>query len=607
MSQRKLGNSFFSRITDRVRGLFGSKNKKTALAISQVLQAKQVSRIPRAEQIRQFPRLLSPGERRIAGLAGFIFVISTLALGWTLFNSQRVTVPVNGGSFTEGLIGSPQLINPLYASANDADSDLASLIFSGLVQLDENGDVVPDLASSYSISDDGKEYVFVLRDDATWHDGEPVRVADIIFTYTAIQNSAYRSPLRAAFLDTSITQVDERTVKFTLSEPFTPFLTLLTTGILPSHAWADIQPINATAAEINRTPIGSGPYRLKSVTRDNRGNVRSYTLTSYAGYYGQRPFIQEIDFKFYSDVNAALDALKNRNIDSLAYIPPVYVDEVDNLNLTSIQTPSLQQYTALFFNQDAQPLFKNSNLREAIHLAVDRQLLVDTALSGLGRPILDPVLPGVPGFQEAEFPITDLDTANQLLDELEWTYPEAGGPFRQSGDDELRIVLATIDTPELIQVAEELQRQLAQIGINLVINPVSSLTFQTEVLPSRDFELLLTGTLLGVTPDLYSYWHSSQSEEPGLNLAQFINRDVDEAIDLTRTSTDETVRAESYAEIANVLREDLPAVFLYQSMYPYALSSKVKGFSLDRIALPEQRFEQIESWYIRTRRIFKAE
>ncbi len=601
-------SSFFERFRNILRLKRGSAsrpNSPMSLAVSQVLQAKAVSRIPRMDQIRQFPRLLNITERRIVGIAALVFILSTLGLGWTAFNSKRITIPVNGGSFTEGLIGTPQLINPLYASANDVDSDLTGLLFSGLMKYDAAGALVPDLASSYSVSDDQKEYVFVLRDNATWHDGEQVRVADIIFTFNAVQNIAYRSPLQSVFSGTSITQVDDRTVKFTLGEPFAPFLSLLTVGILPSHVWDEIQPINATAAEPNRTPVGSGPYKLKTITRDGKGNIRSFLLTAHKGYHGKKPYIQEITLKFYNDLDAGLDAIKNKNVDGLAYVPLLEAEQVDKISGVAIQKPYLQQYTALYFNSSKQGLYKDSSMRKALNIGIDRSHLVENALHNLGRPILDPILESVPGHQNPDLSLYNQDAARQLLSDLGWNTSESD-PIRRKGDDPLHLILTTIDTPELIAVGEELQRQYKEIGIDLALNPVSPLSFQTDILPSRDYEMLLTGALLGGDPDMFSFWHSSQAREPGLNLAQFVNRKADEAIDKARATTDATVRAESYAALGALLREEVPAVFLYQPVYPYAISQKIQGFNLDHISLPDQRFSTITDWYTKTRRVLRS-
>jgi peptide/nickel transport system substrate-binding protein len=601
-------SSFFERFRNLLRFKRGSAsrpNSPMSLAVSQVLQAKAVSRIPRMDQIRQFPRLLNITERRIAGIAALVFIVSTLGAGWTLFNSKRITIPVNGGSFTEGLIGTPQLINPLYASANDVDSDLVKLLFSGLMKYDNEGNLVTDLASSYSISDDHKEYVFVLRENATWHDGEQIRVADVIFTVSAIQNAAYRSPLQSVFADVNAIQVDDRTVKFTLSEPFAPFLSLLTVGILPSHVWDEIQPINAVAAEPNRTPVGSGPYKLKTITRDGKGNIRSFLLVAYGGYYAKKPYIQQITLKFYNDLDSGLEAIKNKNVDGLAYVPLLEADQIDKISGVAIQKPYLQQYSALYFNSSKQGLYKDSSMRKALNIGVDRNRLVDSALRGLGRPILDPILEGVPGHQDPDLSLYNQDAARQLLSDLGWNTPE-GESIRKKGDDPLHLILTTIDTPELIAVAEELQRQYKEIGIDLAINPVSPVAFQNDILPSRDYEMLLTGALLGGDPDMYSFWHSSQAREPGLNLAQFVNRKADEAIDKARATTDSTVRAESYTALATLLREEVPAVFLYQPIYPYALSQKIQGFNLSHLSLPDQRFSTITDWYIKTRRVLRS-
>ncbi|MBI2476715.1 hypothetical protein HYV72_00930, partial [Candidatus Uhrbacteria bacterium] len=196
---------------------------------------KSSRRFPTPHQWTALPRVLSVRERRFFWGSFTLCVLSVLFFVGYMLVSHVVLVPVSGGTYTEGLIGSPQFINPLYTSSNDVDQDISRLVFSGLMQWHPQNGLITDLAESYTISEDKRVYTFTLRNDALWHDGSPVTVRDVMFTYSAIQNPEFKSPLYSALRGVTIEQVDDRTVAFKLEEPFAPFLSVLSTGILPAE------------------------------------------------------------------------------------------------------------------------------------------------------------------------------------------------------------------------------------------------------------------------------------------------------------------------------------------------------------------------------------
>jgi peptide/nickel transport system substrate-binding protein len=597
--------NLFSKLKTRV---FSQKNRASSkeLAVAQVLKAKNAKIIPSAEQIAQFPKLLNEKERQWFSIAILVLAISTLGFSYSLFDLNRVTVPRTGGEYTEGLIGVPQLINPLYSVASDVDSDLVALIFSGLMKFDAVEGLRTDLAESWSISEDGKTYTFVLRDDAMWHDGADVRAEDVVFTFNALQNVEYRSPLELSFSGIKVERVDERTVRFILTEPFAPFLSMLTVGILPSHVWQEIQPINATVAELNRKPIGSGPYMVEKIVRDSRGNVRSYTLSRHDKYHGEKPYINKINLRFYPDFISAIEALRNRNVEGLAYLPVDYLSEFKNLRGVQILQPAMQQYTALYFNQSKNILLQNIDFRKALAHATDRDTLISNALNGSARPIDSFLLPGMPGYNPEISGITyNPDEVGRILDGQGWTIDEESG-FRKKGNDILSLTLTVVEAPDLLAVARNLAEQWAELGIMLNIRAVNTAIFQNEIIKSNDYEILLSGLLYGNDPDPYPFWHSSQTRDPGLNLALFSNRRADEKIETGRTSNDVEVRAQAYRELEEIMMIEIPAIFLYQPLYPYATATKINGQNLERIVNPYQRFSTISEWYIKTRRIFEG-
>lgn len=598
----KIG-SWFSKMKIRLFSVSKNDNGKK-LAVSQVLKAKNASFIPKKEQLAQFPRLLNEKERQFFSLAILVLLVSGSIFGYSLFNLQRSTVPAIGGEYTEGLLGVPQLINPLYSTVSDVDADLVELIFSGLMKFDAVDGLVTDLAESYDISEDGLVYTFILREDAYWHDGARVRAEDVVFTFNAIQNIEYRSPLQVAFSGVRVEMVNEREIKFTLEEAFSPFLSTLTNGILPSHLWQEIQPTNATVAELNRKPVGSGPYKVEKIVRDARGNIRSYSLVRNENYHGKTAFINRLNFRFYPEVISALEAVRNRNVEGLAYIPIDYIGEFRNMNGVKVLQPALQQYTAIFFNQDQNQLLRVPQIRQAINNAINREKLVSEAVFDFARPIDSFLLPGMPGYEEISDDIRrgDPEKAGEILDELEWIMDDETG-FRKKGDDILSFTLTVVESPDLTLVADELARQLAGIGIQLNIRKVNSSVFQNEIIREKDYELLLAGSLYGIDPDPYPFWHSSQIGEYGLNLAQFANRQADEKIVNARSSNDEDIRAEALVELRDLINESNPAIFLYQPFYPYVTANKIKGQNVNKIVNPHHRFSTINEWFIRTRRV----
>lgn len=597
-------NKKAKKLLEVIKNAFSFKKDKKALAIDQIKKAKNVGMLPTMAQVKKFPELLSTKERQIFSVLFIVFIISTIGLIYGLYNSQRVTIPVAGGEYTEGLIGTPQLINPLYSSASDVDSDLTALIYSGLMRYDSQNGLVKDLAEDFSISEDGLVYTFTLRDDASWQDGTKINIRDVLFTYSAIKNPEYRSPLEVVFQNVDVAQVDDRVISFTLSEPYAPFLSLMTTGILPSHIWQQIIPANATSASFNRQPVGSGPYQLDKIARDARGNIRSYTLKVNNRYYGDKPYISTIIFKFYPELTSALEALRNKNIEGLAYIPRERSDEFSRIPGTTIVYPSLQQYTALFINENNDGILSDVRIRRAIDSAINKEKIAGKINAS---PLNSSILPNMDGYDfnldKAE--IYNTDIADQLLNEAGWMYRE-GSDFRTNESGEvLRMTLTYLESDEYNIVTSIIKEELSDLGFEVTLRPVDAPTFQSTTLSQKDYQVLLAGQLYGTNPDPYAFWHSSQTGSEGLNLSLYRDGDTDRAIVKIREAQDSSIRAEGFAELRSAMNEDMPAIFLYQPSYAYATSSRLKGQEFGSIVEPYHRFSNINDWYIKTRRVLK--
>jgi peptide/nickel transport system substrate-binding protein len=468
-------------------------------------------RWPQFKQIKYWPRVLAPKEWSAVKI---VLLVLTVGLAGTLgsgFFLITKAAPATGGSYTEGLVGTPKLINPLYASLNEVDADLAALIYAGLVRIDKDHQIVPDLAESWTVSENQKEYIFTLRQGLKWQDDETVTADDVVFTIEMIQNNEFKSPLAANFAGVKAEVLDERTVKFILPNGFTPFLENLTVGILPAHFWQDVAPGNVLLADYNLKPNGAGPFKFKSLIKDKIGNIKAYTLERNKNYLPQPPFLKEITFKFYTDFEAAALALKNHQIEGLSYLPSGLKETIGERSDLNLETLSLSQYTAVFFNQKASTALKDLKVRQALAYALDKTEIINQALGGAGEVMEAPIPSGFIGFHKeiAKYNF-DLNKAKELLEAAGWKYEikkegetEIKSEWRRKNKEDLTLVLTTVNRAETYKAATVVQKFWRAIGVNVTLNVVETGQIQNNVIRNRDFQALLFGEILGVDPDPY--------------------------------------------------------------------------------------------------------
>lgn len=566
-------------------------------------------KIPSFQQFKYLGSILTLKERWILDVCGGILILALLVgVVYTYFyNTEQV--PEEGGTYSEGLVGLPEKINPVLAQTNDVDIDLSTLIFSGLLKYNDKQELVNDLITNYEISEDLKTYTFYLRRDAKWHDNEPLNAEDVLFTVSSIQDENYQSPLEPSLRGVITEKIDDYSFKMTLKEPFSPFLSSLTFGILPKHIWFDIykiSPQNVFLTEYNIQPIGSGPYMFDSLIKDKTGNIKSYNLVPFKDYYGTKPNLEKLSFTFYFDILEAYDALARKKIDGLFSVPLENKEDLRKRNSKEkIYNVKLPQYTALFFNQDGSKVLESDSARQALVWGVDRAQIINDVLGGAAVPVYTPILPGYIGHNaEVEKYGLDIEKGKSILEEGGWKTPE-GEQYRKKGDQVLEFTIATVDQSEYLDTLDILKKNWEAMGfkINVDIYAVQDIT--DTVIKDRNYEALLFGEIAGTDPDPYAFWHSSQQEHPGLALAIFYQKDIDNLLETARETTDPEQRRLKYFHFQNVLAEEISAIFLYQPTYIYAVNRKIKGITVNNIPLPSGRFSGIENWYIETQRIRK--
>lgn len=566
-----------------------------------VLAIKQPPKRKGFWQIRFLFRVLTESEKKRFLFALVIAITSLGAFGYFFGKDHLVAVPTTGGTYTEALVGTPKLINPVFQSpVHPVDADLSELIFSGLFRINDAFEPEPDLVESYQWLEDGKTLQLTLRKDARFHDGEPVDADDVIYTYNAIKNPAWRSPLAATMKEVNLIRVDDVTVQFQLpaAEPRFPYY--LTVGILPSHLWEDIQDANAQLADLNLAPIGSGPYAVTSFTRDSKGAIQYYDLKRSETYYGVKPFIDQIRFRFYPDRKAALEAFKQGQV--MAYAFSSWGD-TEGLNKATAQTKQVifpQVTTAIFNTKDT--LLQSKGLREALTLAIPPQDLMGLT-NAPSAPVNGP-------FPFLDIPSStqryDLDAARAALDKLGWKTSEETGirTLQKAGSSstaqELVLTIRVPEIPDLVTVAEALQRFWSLVGAKVNLEVSDHQQLAREIVTNRDHQIYLTYLRYGAEQSMHEFWASSETSGDGLNFSHIADANVDKALAALDTATSTEALTNARIHFAQTLGATYPAYFLMRPSYAYVYSNDVKGVNDIRINKPSNRFTNIREWYIDT-------
>jgi peptide/nickel transport system substrate-binding protein len=528
---------------------------------------------------------------------------SILALGALIYigyDPDFEVEPDHGGTYVEGIVGGPLAINPLFSLFNDADRDLTALIFNGLTRLNEQGEIIPDLASSWKISDEGKTYTFYLREGVRWHDGVPVSADDIVFTIEAIQDPDFPGSLDLAALwkGVEVKKLDDTTIEFRLAESFAPFLSYTTLGILPTHIFAATPISELNKSPFNSNPIGTGPFRFKEASADQ------VLLESNKEYFRGQPYLSQVVFRFYHDIPTALMALRQKEIQGLLLHPTeVTSDELANLSTSqrwNIYISPRSSYVMLYLNL-TNPLFQDKEVRQALMYSLDRQQIIDGPIQGQGVIAHSPIVPDTWAYN-ADVKQYDFDPeqASTLLSQAGWTKNQANRWEKE--DTVLSFHIFTNDDEFRVKASEKLVNQWSEFGIDVQLSAGGFAGLNRDFLFTHQFDAVLSGWDVGYDPDSYSAWHSSQMEA-GFNFASYSNPDADEVLEKARQTSDLSERAELYYQFQQIFAEDVPSILLYYPTYTYLVDTEVKGIDLGVLFDPSLRFTRITDWYIKTKRV----
>jgi len=536
-----------------------------------------------------------------------MLVVAVLLLaqepGQTLFVPQ----PTTGGVYTEGLVGSMSRLNPLLDVNNAADRDVNRLLFSGLVRFDDRGLPIPDLAESWGTSLDGTTYNFSIRQNAIWHDGEPVSSDDVLFTIDMIRNggSIFPSDIVSLWQDIEVSKLNSNTIQFILPEPYAPFLDYLTFGILPQHLLANVAPADLPNVDFNLKPVGSGPYKFDSLIVEN-GKIAGVVLTVFSNYYEQSPFIEQVVFRYYETAEQALTAYDEGEVLAISHVTTGILEQAlsePNLSLYSSRLPQMS-IVLLNLNDPELPFMQETDIRRALMLGLNRQYMVNTFLKGQGIVADGPIFPGTWAYYEGIEHINyDPESAIELLKRSGYTIPAGGGQVREKDGVALRFTLLHPDDDFHALQAKQIQLDWAKLGIEVTLQPVPYDDLVNNRLAGRNYQAALVELNLARTPDPdpYPFWHQSEATG-GQNYSQWDNRTASEYLEQARVNPDITDRIRLYRNFQVIFAKELPSLPLYYPVYTFGVDAQVLSVQVPPMFDTSDRFADIGRWYLVTRR-----
>jgi len=476
----------------------------------------------------------------------------------------------SGGTLVIALADDPGHFNPGITTGFNVHAVTGS-IFNGLVELDDNANPLPDLATSWEVNADSTVYAFTLAEDVRWHDGTRFTSGDVKFTFENVLlqfHSRTKSGLENIL--ESITTPDDATVVFTFSQPYAALLQRLNSTeapILPRHIYEGVDDVQT--APQNLTPVGTGPFVFESYDVDDQ-----VTLVGNDDYFKDGlPLLDRVVFRIIPDANTQLLALEEGEVDYMWRVPGAEVERLSTSDAITLYQANSGPgggfcVPSLSFNLDRE-VFADVRVRQAIAHAIDQQQLLDQAIFGQGRIATGPIS------SQMAFAYTDdvtryprdLDLANELLD-------EAG----LAGDS--RPTLTLLLFPNFVKYGEIIRENLAEAGIDVDLQPLERSAFLPRVFGERDFDMNVISYCNNTDPSIgvsRMYVSDNIGDIPFSNAAGYVNADIDDLFNQAASTADVAQRSELYRQIQQLLVDELPYWWLLETQFVIGASSLVEG------------------------------
>jgi peptide/nickel transport system substrate-binding protein len=531
-----------------------------------------------------------------------------LATGFQLMwyqQSYRTSADANNGTYAEAVLGPVNTLNPLYASSS-AEQSASYLMFSSLLKYDKTGHLNNDLVKNISVDKTHTQYTVSIRSDVKWHDGEKLTASDVVFTVGVMQNPNARTSYDG-WSDVSVKAIDDTTLVFKLSSSYAAFEHVLTFPVIPEHLLKDIAPGKIRENNFSQNPVGSGPFTLRLVQAvDAKSNRKVIYMVRNDEYYAGKADSALFQLHVFESNDAIVNALSQNEVNAAADLLPTDINRVDNNRYEVISKP-IQSGVYAIINVKSQ-VMRDANIRTALRLATDTKAIRDKLPENTPDLYLPFTNDQLSGSALAE-PKFDLDKAKKMLDSIGWKLGANG--IRQKSGKDLKISVVTLKDGEFERVLGALSGQWRSLGIEVetkVVDPNGlSQNVAQSVLQPRNYDVLLYRLNIGADPDVYAYWHSSQTGTDGSNFSNYSNIISDDALSSARSRLEPELRNAKYLTFARQWLNDIPAIGLYQSTMQYVYNKKINSIDekIDLIS-PVDRYSDVMEWSVGKRNVYKT-
>ncbi|ASS74141.1 peptide ABC transporter substrate-binding protein [Tumebacillus algifaecis] len=464
------------------------------------------------------------------------------------------TAQKTGGTLSISLDSDPPKLDP-FSSTALVDRMVFQSIFDKLVDLDEKGDIIPMLAEKWDVSPDQKSYTFTLKQGVKFHDGTDFNAEAVKFNFERNMDKASNRKNELNSVE-KVTVSDPYTVKVDLSQPYAPFLSVLTdrAGMMVSPAG-----VEKYGEDFLNHPIGTGPFVYKE-----RQKGSSITLEKNANYWQKGlPYLDKVEYKIMNDANVALMNLKSGQVDITNKFPFKEIENAKNDTKISVINESGQGYQGLHLNTTKAP-FDVKELRQAVDLLIDRDAIVKVVLSGAGSPAHSP-------FAKSQFAYGDSDKSEQPnVDKAKELLKKAG---KESG---FTFTLKIGTSPTNQQVGQMIQNMMKPAGITVNLEKVEFGTM-LEQAKTANYEAVAIGWSGRPDPDLNIYDFAVTGSSN--NYPRYSNKEVDRILGEARVEGDQAKRKAKYDEAMRILNDEVPYIYFYHDHNVFGLSNSVEGFT----------------------------
>lgn len=462
----------------------------------------------------------------------------------------------------------PESLNPGLTTSNQT-LDVSAKIYEALVWIDPEGVPQPLLAEDWTISEDELVYTFTLRDDVTWHDGEPFTSADVVWT---IEEGMPNNSRAQGVIEqiASVEAPSDTEVVLTLTEPYAPLLQQLKVfdlPIVPKHIY---EGTDLASNEANRAPVGTGPFKFSEWDPG-----RSLRLVANEDYWDEgKPGLSEIIYQVVPDAANRSAGLETGEYD---FVGAFYLPRADVARLKTLDNVVVREQTtipSLHFIQfnSANEYLGNREVRQAIARAVDRPRIAEQAMAGLALPAVGSFGEGFPWLVNEE---VSYDTLYPLDPEA------AAAQLREAGVPEGITLRLTYDAakPQFQAAAQIVRDNLAAIGIEVTIEPLETSVYRDVVYAQRDYDMAMQSFTSSGDPAIgyHRIYRTNDTRDPNVNATGYSNAEVDELLEQAETVSDRERRGEFYKQAQAILNEDVPTLIMYDELQADAASTRLDG------------------------------